>query len=91
MISDYKIYADKEIANQAETVLYKIGLDLSTAVNLFLQQVIYKKGVSFDIQVDAENPAYAEKEIPQPGFLKGKIWIADDFDAPMDEYGNFAE
>jgi len=26
-----------------------------------------------------------EKPVRKPGFLEGKIWIADDFDAPLPE------
>jgi len=26
---------------------------------------------------------------PKPGCLKGKIWIADDFDAPMEEFEEY--
>lgn len=29
--------------------------------------------------------ARIEKPVRKPGFLAGKIWIADDFDAPLDD------
>ncbi|HEX8275352.1 MAG TPA: type II toxin-antitoxin system prevent-host-death family antitoxin [Longimicrobiaceae bacterium] len=28
-------------------------------------------------------PLTEERVVPRPGLLKGKIWIADDFDAPL--------
>ena len=43
------IRTDSEVKAQAQDVFSKLGLDLSTAINLFLRQVICQQGVSFDI------------------------------------------
>ena len=32
-----------------------------------------------------------KKMTPIPGLLKGKIWIADDFDAPLDDFKEYME
>ena len=45
------IRTDSEVKAQAQVVLSKLGLDLTTAVNLFLRQVICKESVSFDVSV----------------------------------------
>ena len=36
-------------------------------------------------------PEPAQQPLPRIGALKGKIWIADDFDAPLDEFKEFTE
>lgn len=32
-----------------------------------------------------------QRKTPVPGLLKGKIWIADDFDAPLDDFKEYME
>jgi DNA-damage-inducible protein J len=43
--TNINIRTDSEIKAQAQEVLSKLGLDITTAVNLFLRQVICKQGV----------------------------------------------
>jgi hypothetical protein len=64
-------------------MLSKLGLDLTTAVNLFLRQVICKQSVSFDLAV-----ALLNKKARLGGW-EGKIKIAKDFDAPLDDFKEY--
>ena len=34
-------------------------------------------------------PVESESKGPRPGFLKGKIWMADNFDAPLEEFKDY--
>ncbi|MGF7005952.1 type II toxin-antitoxin system Phd/YefM family antitoxin [Aminobacter sp. BE322] len=36
-------------------------------------------------------PEPEEGPLPRIGALKGKIWMAEDFDAPLDEFKEYAE
>jgi DNA-damage-inducible protein J len=79
------IRTDSEVKSQAQEVFSKLGLDLSTAINLFLRQVIYKQGISFDISVE---PPVKKAKL---GGWEGKIKISDDFNAPLDEFKGYME
>jgi len=66
------IRTDSEVKAQAQDVLSKLGLDLTTAVNLFLRQVICNQSVSFNISV-ARLGGKARL-----GGWEGKIRVPDD-------------
>lgn len=37
-----------------------------------------------------QKQAHAEKHLPrQPGSAKGQVWIAEDFDAPLDDFKDY--
>ena len=44
------ITIDVETKAQAQALLADLGLDLSTAVNIFLRQMIYENAIPFDIR-----------------------------------------
>ena len=68
-----------------EEVLSKLGLDLTTAVNLFLRQLICKQSVSFDVSV---TPLRKKAKL---GSWEGKINISDDFCAPLVDFKEYME
>ena len=47
------IAINDDIAVQAQAILEKLGLDLTTAVNAFLHQTVNHRGVSFVLPSDA--------------------------------------
>ena len=49
------IRVDSEVKNSAKKILSEIGLDLSTAVNIFLRQTIRENGIPFDLKLDIPN------------------------------------
>jgi len=79
------IRTDSEVKAQAQDVLSKLGLDLTTAVNLFLRQVICKQSVSFDVSVA---PLKAAAKL---GGWEGKIKVPDDFNAPLEDFREYME
>ena len=117
------ILADRELEAQAQSVLADLGMDMSTAFNAFLTQVVDKKALPFKTD-DPKNVAGTMPrselkgcmevcpsddfntplepvqkssylcppdltKVPQPGCMRGKIWMADDFDAPMEEFAEY--
>jgi DNA-damage-inducible protein J len=79
------IRTDSEVKAQAQDVFAKLGMDLSTAINLFLRQVIYKQGVSFDIS------AVPFKKKAKLGGWEEKIKMSDDFNAPLDDFKEYMQ
>ena len=80
--SNISISIDSEIKEKVQDVFASIGLDMATAINIFLQQAIRQHGLPFPA---SGNPL---KKVPKPGCMKGKIWMADDFDAPLEDFKN---
>ena len=78
------IRTTNEIKSNANEVLRALGLDISTAVNMFLIQVAEKKAIPFPLNV-----SIPKKQVKIGGW-EGKGWISDDFDEEMDTYGHFA-
>ena len=79
------IRTDSEVKAQAQDILSKLGLDLTTAVNLFLRQVIYKQSASFDVAVAPLN------RTAKLGGWEGKIKVPDDFNAPLEDFKEYME
>ncbi len=49
------IKIDKEIKNQAEEIFGELGLDMKTAINMFLKDTIRERGLPFELEADAPN------------------------------------
>lgn len=49
------VRTDEKVKTQASTLLADMGLDMSTAVNMFLRQVIVCKGIPFVVTVEEPN------------------------------------
>ena len=43
-----------EIKNQAEDILQRLGIPVSVVINSLYRQIIYRRGVPFDITIPAE-------------------------------------
>ncbi|MCL2007165.1 MAG: type II toxin-antitoxin system RelB/DinJ family antitoxin [Treponema sp.] len=78
-ISYINIRVDNDIKKEAQDVFSSLGMDMTTAINIFLRQVIYLRSIPFAIASESA------KKVPKPGCMKGKIWMADDFNAPLED------
>jgi len=78
--TNINIRIDNSIKTQAQEIFASLGLDMTTAINIFLRQSIRQHGLPFS--VSGEPP----KKTPKPGCMKGKIRMADDFDAPLEDF-----
>ena len=47
-----QVRIDDELKWQSEEILNEIGIDLSTAVRVFLKKVIMERGIPFDMKID---------------------------------------
>ena len=49
------ISIDSEVKAESQKMLSELGLDLSTAVNIFLRQMIREKAIPFEISLNVPN------------------------------------
>ena len=84
-VTNINIRIDNEIKAKAQDIFASLGLDMTTAISIFLRQAIRQHGLPFPISGDPP----AKK--PNPGCMRGKIWMADDFDAPLEDFIEYME
>lgn len=46
------IRTDTDVKQEAERIYKRLGMNMSTAVNIFLRQTIRKNGIPFDVTLD---------------------------------------
>ena len=103
------ISTDSNLISQAQSILAELGLDMTTAFNLFLRQIVYKEPVPFvknaTEQVtkmrtgvldparisDEEKEQMLKNRMATIGIMKGEIWMADDFDALLEDMKEYME
>ena len=77
------IRTDAEVKKAAQALFSRLGMDMTTAVNIFLRQAISKNTLPMEIM-----PMRTEKA-PKLGGWEGKIWMADDFDEPLEDFREY--
>ena len=83
--SNINIRIDNDIKKEAQELFSSLGLDMTTAINIFLRQTIRLRSIPFAITGESV------KKTPQLGGWEGKIWMADDFDAPLEDFKEYME
>ena len=90
--ANINVRTDAELKAQAQHIFESIGLDLSTAVNLFLKQTVRVNNLPFVVGISYSYLAtekVAQKRISRRGVWKGKYSLPDDFDAPLDDFKEY--
>ena len=82
--TNINIRVNNDVKNKAQDLFSALGLDMTSAINIFLRQAIRKNGIPFELL--AESP---QKKTRQFGRLKGKMWMADDWDAPLADFKEY--
>jgi len=82
-ITNINVRVDNDIKKEAQDIFSSLGLDMSTAINIFLRQAIRLRSIPFAVSADPP------QKMPKPGCMKDKIWIADDFDAPLEDFKEY--
>lgn len=54
-ITNLNIRINKEIKEQAEQIFSELGMNMTTAINLFLRTAIRERGIPFDLKLDIPN------------------------------------
>jgi DNA-damage-inducible protein J len=93
--ANINVRTDAAIKAQAQQIFESMGLDLSTAVNLFLRQTVRMNNLPFVVGAACIRPDEQQAAPPQVrrkpmyGCAKDKIWISDDFDEPLDDFKEY--
>ena len=53
--TNLNIRTDKEIKEQAEVIFSELGLNMTTAINMFLRTAIRENGIPFSLKLDIPN------------------------------------
>ncbi len=53
--TNLNIRTDKEVKAQAEQIFEALGLNMTSAVNVFLRQVIRERGIPFEVKLNVPN------------------------------------
>ncbi|MDR3332901.1 MAG: type II toxin-antitoxin system RelB/DinJ family antitoxin [Synergistaceae bacterium] len=77
--TNINIRTTAELKASSNEVLRRLGLDMSTAVNIFLTQLVYRNAIPFEISA----PAHPSARL---GGWEGKGVVSEDFNEPMDEF-----
>jgi DNA-damage-inducible protein J len=78
-MTNINIRTDSELKAEAQSVLSDLGLDMTTAINVFLNQVVYRQAIPFEIA----KPVIKYAKL---GGWEGKIAMSADFNEPADEF-----
>ena len=82
VLEELKVHTDRELKLKAQDILSRLGIDLSTAINIYLVQIVEKGGIPMDLTL-------RKQRVPQFGGWEGKIHMSDDFNAPMEEFKEY--
>ncbi len=57
--TNLNIRTDKDVKDQAEQIFSELGLNMTTAINMFLRTTIREQGIPFSLKLDVPNEATA--------------------------------
>ena len=57
--TNLNIRTDKEIKDQADRIFSELGLNMTTAINMFLRTTIRENGIPFALKLDVPNEVTA--------------------------------
>ena len=94
-LTSLNVKIDRSIKTEADTIANTMGMTLSTAINIFVRQMVNERAIPFRVQVfdmeTEELERIRQKRLSAKGSLKGKVWMSDDFDAPLEEMKEYME
>lgn len=87
--TNINVRADSEMKSKAQEIFSSLGLDISTAINMFLRQTVRQNDLPF---VPTTNVKHVKKTREVMfGCLREEYRIADDFVAPLDDFTEYME
>jgi DNA-damage-inducible protein J len=89
--TNINIRTDSETKARAQQIFSTLGLDMTTAVNLFLRQTVRMNDIPFVLTTKTNQSQHADNLPFGRGCRKGKIQMAEDFDAPLEDFKEYME
>jgi DNA-damage-inducible protein J len=59
-MAQINVKIDDDVKAQADKLFNQLGLNLTTAINIFIQQSIYQRGLPFEVKLD---PFYSDSNM----------------------------
>jgi DNA-damage-inducible protein J len=87
--ANINLRTDSEIKTRAGQIFEALGLDMSTAINLFLRQTVKCNNLPFVVGTQATGEAVRPPF--QFGCMAGKIALSEDFDEPLEDFREYME
>jgi len=78
------VSTDSEIETKAQEIFASHGLDMASAINMFLDQTVKQNDIPL-VSLTPEQKVKSNRDA-MFGCLRGKYDIADDFDEPLDDF-----
>ena len=90
MAKDANVFArvDASLKEQAESILSQLGMPMSSAINIFLNQVVLRRGLPFEVTLPVKTPVsagsltsdefYAEVKRGYDSCIAGHTRLAED-------------
>ena len=69
--TNFNIRTDKAIKEQAEAIFTELGLNMTTAVNIFLRTAVREHGIPFELKLEIPN------EVTAAAIAEGKKLLND--------------
>ena len=57
---NFNVKVEKEVKEKSEEIFNELGLDMNTAINIFLNKTIYENGIPFGLKLDSLNQTTIE-------------------------------
>lgn len=67
--TNLNIRTDKEIKNQADEIFNELGLNITTAINMFLRNVVREYGIPFELKLDVPQETAPEATLESKKML----------------------
>jgi len=83
--TNINIRVDSDVKTKAQDLFAALGLDMTAAINAFLRQAIRQNGIPFRLIAEKQQT----RKTPKFGSMKGKMRMADDWDAPLDDFKEY--
>ena len=90
-ITNINIRTDSETKTHAQQIFSSLGLDMTTAINLFLRQTVRMNDIPFILTTKSESSFQKNVLVFKRGCMKGKMKMADDFNAPLEDMKEYME
>jgi len=81
---------DEATKQQFDKICEVIGISPSNALSIFIKSVINNNGIPFNAVAPPEMVSKMSREAVF-GCMKGKMWMADDFDEPLEDFKEYME
>lgn len=97
--SNVFVRVEPEIKERAEKILEQLGIPMSNAVGMFLRQIVFQRGIPFEMKLPSFEESVAFRSLTKEQFnteinkgmedvRAGRVYSADDVEAEMkQEFG----